>query len=88
VRPDPHDGLGDRLAVDLETRVSTLVDGGSEAEALAFGSVTLAEPEERELTLRAREVALERGARVWFDPNIRPNRWGAIRCARSRSRAG
>ena len=28
------------------------------------------------MTLRARELALERGARVCFDPNIRPNRWG------------
>ena len=28
------------------------------------------------VTLRARELALERGARVCFDPNIRPNRWG------------
>jgi sugar/nucleoside kinase (ribokinase family) len=28
------------------------------------------------VTLRARELALGRGARVCFDPNIRPNRWG------------
>jgi sugar/nucleoside kinase (ribokinase family) len=48
----------------------------SGAEAVVFGSVTLAEPEEREVTLRARELALERGVRVCFDPNIRPNRWG------------
>jgi fructokinase len=53
-----------------------LEDALSAAEALVFGSVTLAEPEEREVTLRAHEVAVERGARVCFDPNIRPNRWG------------
>jgi fructokinase len=46
------------------------------ADALVFGSVTLAEAEEREVTLRARELALEREVRVCFDPNIRPNRWG------------
>jgi sugar/nucleoside kinase (ribokinase family) len=48
----------------------------ADAEALVYGSVTLAEPEEREVTLRARELALERDVRVCFDPNIRPNRWG------------
>ncbi len=46
------------------------------ATALVFGSTTLATPGEREVTLRARELALERGARICFDPNIRPNRWG------------
>jgi sugar/nucleoside kinase (ribokinase family) len=53
-----------------------LPEAMDEAQALVFGSVTLAEPEEREVTVRARELALERGVRVCFDPNIRPNRWG------------
>jgi sugar/nucleoside kinase (ribokinase family) len=52
-----------------------LTEAFADAEALVFGSVTLAEPEEREVTLRARELALERDVRVCFDPNIRPNRW-------------
>jgi fructokinase len=66
-----------------------LEDALSAAEALVFGSVTLAEPEEREVTLRAHEVAVERGARVCFDPNISaPTAGAGIRSARSRSRAG
>ena len=46
------------------------------AQALVFGSTTLATPAEREVTLRAHRLALASGARVCFDPNIRPNRWG------------
>ena len=56
--------------------------------ALVYSSTTLATPGEREVTLRARELALERGARVCFDPNIRPNRWGGeVRRRRPRPRA-
>jgi sugar/nucleoside kinase (ribokinase family) len=58
-------GVGPQLEVALRS-----------ADSLVFGSVTLAEPEEREVTLQARELALERGVRVCFDPNVRPNRWG------------
>ncbi len=43
---------------------------------LVYSSTTLATPQEREVTLRARELALDAGVRVCFDPNIRPNRWG------------
>jgi fructokinase len=46
------------------------------ATALVYSSTTLATEAEREVTLRARELALEHGAKVCFDPNIRPNRWG------------
>jgi fructokinase len=46
------------------------------AGALVYSSTTLATDGERAVTLRARELALERGARVCLDPNIRPNRWG------------
>ena len=45
------------------------------SEALVFGSNTLVGEAERELTLRARELALERGLPVLFDPNLRPKRW-------------
>jgi sugar/nucleoside kinase (ribokinase family) len=58
-------GVGPQLEVALRS-----------ADSLVFGSVTLAEPEEREVTLQARELAMERGVRVCFDPNVRPNRWG------------
>ena len=58
------------------------------ASALVYSSTTLATPAEREVTLRARELALERGVRVCFDPNIRPNRWGGeIRARRPLPRA-
>ncbi len=45
------------------------------ADAIVFGSNTLVAEPERELTLRARREARNRGARVLFDPNLRPNRW-------------
>jgi sugar/nucleoside kinase (ribokinase family) len=54
-------------------RIEQALDG---AEALVYSSTTLATPDEREVTLRARELALDAGVRVCFDPNIRPNRWG------------
>ena len=44
------------------------------AEALVFASNTLVGPE-REVTLRARERALELGRPVCFDPNLRLERW-------------
>ena len=67
---------GEAIADAVVSVAPRLEEAIGEAEALVFGSVTLAEPEEREVTLRARELALEAGVRVCFDPNIRPNRWG------------
>jgi fructokinase len=45
------------------------------SDALFFSSNTLAGDQERELTLRARERALELGRPVLFDPNLRLHRW-------------
>lgn len=60
-------------ALDLVgPRVGELAEA---SEALVFGSTTLAEPGEREVTDGARTAAIELGVRVCFDPNIRPNRW-------------
>jgi fructokinase len=67
---------GEAIADAVVSVHPRLEEAIGEAQALVFGTVTLAEPEEREVTLRARELALEAGARVCFDPNIRPNRWG------------
>ena len=64
------------VTAELEPQLEQAV---GEAEALVFSSTTLVEPGERRATLRARELALERGVRVCFDPNIRPNRWGGDR---------
>jgi fructokinase len=51
------------------------------ADGLFFGSNTLVGESERELTMRAREIALDAGLPVVFDPNFRLGRW------RSRSAA-
>ena len=47
------------------------------AGVLVFGSDTLIRPRERELTLRARDHALDQGWDVVFDPNLRAPRWGS-----------
>lgn len=67
---------GDAVAVALRSVRPRVEEAVGAAAALVFSSTTLATPAEREVTLRARELALERGVRVCFDPNIRPNRWG------------
>ena len=67
---------GDAIKVAVESVAPRVADAITSATALVFSSTTLATPGEREATLRARELALEGGARICFDPNIRPNRWG------------
>jgi fructokinase len=67
---------GDAIRVAVESMAPRVQEAIGAASALVHGSTTLATPGEREVTLRARELALSRGARVCFDPNIRPTRWG------------
>jgi fructokinase len=67
---------GDAIKIAVETVAPRLAKALEAASALVFSSTTLATPGERDATLRARELAIERGARLCFDPNIRPNRWG------------
>jgi fructokinase len=67
---------GDAVEIAVQSVAPRLDAALAGAAALAYGSTTLATEGEREVTLRARELALERGVRVCFDPNIRPNRWG------------
>ncbi|MBM3667761.1 MAG: hypothetical protein FJW90_09845 [Actinobacteria bacterium] len=78
---------GEAIADALDL-IGPRVDALAEAsEALVFGSTTLAERGEREVTDGARAAALERGVRVCFDPNIRPNRWrGEVERAHAASR--
>lgn len=52
-----------------------LDEGVQRCDAFFFSSNTLAEERERELTLRARQRALELGRHVLFDPNLRLHRW-------------
>ncbi len=63
----------ERAVASIGPRIEEVI---AEASALVYSSTTLATEAERRVTLRARELALEHGARVCFDPNIRPNRWG------------
>ncbi len=67
---------GDAVKVAIQSLAPRLDEALDAATALVFSSTTLASAGEREVTLSARRLALERGARVCFDPNIRPNRWG------------
>jgi fructokinase len=76
-RRDPSFQIyGDAVEIAVASVAPRLEPAIEAASALVFSSTTLATADEREVTLRARELALERGARLCFDPNIRPNRWG------------
>ncbi len=66
---------GEGIAAAMRAATAHLSDAIATAEALVFGSNTLAGEPERELTLRARRAARDRGAHILFDPNLRPNRW-------------
>ncbi len=67
---------GDAIELAVASVAPRLDEAIEAATALVYSSTTLATDDEREVTLRARELALARGAKVCFDPNIRPNRWG------------
>ncbi len=67
---------GDAIKIAVASAASRVEPMIEAATALVFSSTTLATPDERRVTLRARALAREAGARVCFDPNIRPNRWG------------
>jgi len=58
--------LGDEVAVAVD-----------DAAALFISSNTLVGPEEREITMRARDAALELERPVIFDPNLRLHRWSS-----------
>jgi sugar/nucleoside kinase (ribokinase family) len=68
---------GDGIDAGMHSVADRVADAVDSAGALVFGSNTLVGEPERELTMEARRLALERGAPVLFDPNIRPNRWAA-----------
>jgi fructokinase len=67
---------GDAIEIAVASAAPRLGPMAEAASALVFSSTTLATPDERKVTLRARDLAMERRARICFDPNIRPNRWG------------
>jgi fructokinase len=67
---------GDAIRIAVESVAPRLDEALDAAGALVFSSTTLATPGERDVTMRAYAGARERGLRICFDPNIRPNRWG------------
>lgn len=77
---DPFGAAAAEAAGELQAAVAG-------ADALLFGSNTLVGEAEREATLAARARALELGRAVWFDPNLRLERWSspveAVAVARS-----
>lgn len=73
---------GEGIAATLGSIEPRLAEAVGASTALVFGSNTLVGEAERELTLHARELALERGLPVLFDPNLRAHRWSDLDLAR------
>ena len=66
---------GDAIATVVHAFAGRVEEAIGAAAGLFFSSNTLVGPEEREITMRAREVALGLGRPVVFDPNLRLERW-------------
>jgi sugar/nucleoside kinase (ribokinase family) len=66
---------GDTIATVVEAvggRLEPAIEG---AAGLYFSSNTLVGEDERDVTMRARQAALELGRPIVFDPNLRLHRW-------------
>ena len=68
---------GDGVAATVDGLGGRLLDAVESTDALFFTSNTLAGAAEAELTMAARERALELGRPIVFDPNLRMRRWRA-----------
>src|SRR5207248_23142 len=66
---------GDAIPVVVRALADRLEDAVDGSAALFFSSNTLVGSDERSVTMRARERALELGRPVIFDPNLRLERW-------------
>ena len=73
---------GEGLEASVASVGPRLEEALGASDALVFGSNTLVGEPERELTLRARDLARERGVPVLFDPNLRAHRWDDLDRAR------
>ena len=69
---------GDGIAATVRAVGEELPAAVAAARALFFSSNTLAGRPERDLTLAARDRALELGRPVLFDPNLRLHRWPSL----------
>lgn len=66
---------GDGIAAAVSALNDRLLEAVEACDALLFTSNTLAGAAEAELTMAARERALELGRPIVFDPNVRLGRW-------------
>jgi sugar/nucleoside kinase (ribokinase family) len=66
---------GEQLATVAHALGTRVEEAVQESAALFMSSNTLVDAEERKVTMRARELALERELPVIFDPNLRLHRW-------------
>ncbi|MGN6871878.1 MAG: carbohydrate kinase family protein, partial [Solirubrobacteraceae bacterium] len=66
---------GESIATVVHGLAGRLEEAMSGASGLFFSSNTLVGPDEREVTMRAREIAVGLGRPVVFDPNLRLERW-------------
>jgi sugar/nucleoside kinase (ribokinase family) len=66
---------GDAIATVMHAFAGRVEEAMSAASGLFFSSNTMVGPDEREVTMRARELALGLGRPVVFDPNLRLERW-------------
>ena len=79
---EPHFEIhGDGIQALIVAAGPRLDEAVEECDALFFSSNTLAGEQERAITERARERALELGRHVCFDPNLRLHRWDSIEAA-------
>jgi len=76
---------GDAISMALDAVADRLAEAVDACDGLFFGSNTLVGERERELTLAARERALEQGMPVVFDPNLRLHRWPDVARAAAQS---
>jgi fructokinase len=74
---------GEGIAATFCSLEGELEQALDEASALVIGSNTLVGERERALTLRAWELAGERGLPRLFDPNLRAHRWRELDTVRS-----
>jgi fructokinase len=68
---------GDTIATVVYALGDRVDDAVRESAAVFIGSNTLVRSEERAVTMRARELALELERPVIFDPNLRLHRWSS-----------
>ncbi len=66
---------GESNATVVHALSDRVEDAVRDCAALFISSNALVSPEEREITMRARAVALELGRPLIFDPNLRLHRW-------------